>query len=223
LKRKEDLELQTNEMNLPFPEARERLMNRIKQDNAEIKQQEKDIAEIKKIIETYQRQIREISNEIAGKANDDGDAGKFEILAAKEKEINEFQQKFNQEKQEYEEQITKNQQVITALLEHMQKNLGRQGKLPSQNQVDEMKKDLNFKQRQLNDAEMTAAKLQVEVEARTADLDKISNLEARIDKEMETVAEGINKMEDEMRNKFMRVDELAGQFQEEKVRLGLIR
>jgi intraflagellar transport protein 74 len=37
LKRKEDLELQTNEMNLPFPEARERLLNRIKQDNAEIK------------------------------------------------------------------------------------------------------------------------------------------------------------------------------------------
>ncbi len=37
IKRKEDLELQTNEMNLPFPEARERLMNRIKQDNAEIK------------------------------------------------------------------------------------------------------------------------------------------------------------------------------------------
>lgn len=53
MKRKEDLELQTNEMNLPFPEARERLMNRIKQDNAEIKQQEKDITEIKKIIETY--------------------------------------------------------------------------------------------------------------------------------------------------------------------------
>jgi intraflagellar transport protein 74 len=37
LKRKDDLELQTNEMNLPFPEARERLLNRIKQDNAEIK------------------------------------------------------------------------------------------------------------------------------------------------------------------------------------------
>lgn len=105
----------------------------------------------------------------------------------------------------------------------MQKNLGRQNKLPSQNAVDEMKKDLNFKQRQLNDAEMTAAKLQIEVEARTADLDKISNLESRIDKEMETVAEGINKMEDEMQNKFMRVDDLAGQFEEEKVRLVLIR
>lgn len=59
-KRKEDLELQTNEMNLPFPEARERLLNRIKQDNAEIKQAEKDIADIRRIIETYQRNIKEI-------------------------------------------------------------------------------------------------------------------------------------------------------------------
>jgi intraflagellar transport protein 74 len=47
-------------MNLPFPEARERLLNRIKQDNAEIKQAEKDIADIRRIIETYQRNIKEI-------------------------------------------------------------------------------------------------------------------------------------------------------------------
>ena len=59
-KRKEDLELQTNEMNLPFPEARERLLQRIKQDNAEIKQAEKDVADIRRIIETYQRNIKEI-------------------------------------------------------------------------------------------------------------------------------------------------------------------
>lgn len=59
-KRKEDLELQTNEMNLPFPEARERLLNRIKQDNAEIKQLEKDVGDVRKIIETYQRNIKEI-------------------------------------------------------------------------------------------------------------------------------------------------------------------
>jgi intraflagellar transport protein 74 len=60
LKRKEDLELQTNEMNLPFPEARERLLNRVKQDNAEIKQAEKDAADVRRMIETYQRNIKEI-------------------------------------------------------------------------------------------------------------------------------------------------------------------
>ena len=65
-KRKEDLELQTNEMNLPFPEARERLMNRIKQDNAEIKMQEKELADSRKIVETYTKSIRDIENDLSG-------------------------------------------------------------------------------------------------------------------------------------------------------------
>ena len=49
------MELQTNEMNLPFPEARERFMNRIKEDNAEIKQQDKEIAEVRKMNDQYNR------------------------------------------------------------------------------------------------------------------------------------------------------------------------
>ena len=69
-----------------------------------------------------------------------------------------------------------------------------------------MRKDLNFKQRQLNDAEMTAAKLQVEVEARTSDLEKIRTLEDRIEKEMQSVAEGINNMENDLANKFTKID-----------------
>lgn len=40
-------------MHLPFPEARERLMNRIKEDNAQIKQQEKEVSDMRKMIETY--------------------------------------------------------------------------------------------------------------------------------------------------------------------------
>jgi intraflagellar transport protein 74 len=225
LKRKEDLELQTNEMNLPFPEARERLMNRIKQDNAEIKQQEKEISEMRKIVDQYQRQLKEIQNELSGKPNEGAqeEAAKFEVLAQKEKEIQEFHSKFDSDKLKYETQIHENQQVIAALLEHMQKNLQRQNRLPGKESVDEMRNDLKFKQRQLNDAEMTAAKLQIEVEARTADLDKIKNLEVRIDKEMETVAEGINNMEDAMANKFAKIDDLTNEFEHEKQRLYLIK
>ena len=126
MKRKEDLELQTNEMNLPFPEARERLMNRIKQDNAEIKQQEKEISEMRKVVDQYQRNLKEISNELAGKPSEASeDNAKFEILAQKEKEIQEFTNKFESEKHMYEQQISQNQQVIATLLEQMQKNLQR--------------------------------------------------------------------------------------------------
>lgn len=65
-KRKDDLELQTNEMNLPFPEARERLMNRIKEDNAEIKMQEKEITDCRKMVDTYGKSVRDIENDLAG-------------------------------------------------------------------------------------------------------------------------------------------------------------
>lgn len=69
-------------MHLPFPEARERLMNRIKEDNAQIKQQEKEVADMRKMIETYQKNIKEITNEIAGgaKASQNEDSQKYEIL-----------------------------------------------------------------------------------------------------------------------------------------------
>lgn len=42
VKKKTDLELQSNDLNLPLPEARARLQDRIKADNAEIKVLEKE-------------------------------------------------------------------------------------------------------------------------------------------------------------------------------------
>lgn len=42
---------------------------------------------------------------------------------------------------------------------HMQKSLARQKKLPSSAAVEEMREDLTYKKKQLNDAERTAAQL----------------------------------------------------------------
>jgi predicted nuclease with TOPRIM domain len=70
---------------------------------------------------------------------------------------------------------------------------------------------------------MTAAKLAIEKENRVADLEKIRTLETRIDKEMETVQEGISRMEDEMENKFSRFNELRENFEQEKQRIVVIR
>ena len=64
MKKKEDLELQTNEMNLPLPEARERLQNRIKQDNAEIKQMDKEVLDIKGLISTYHQNIMDSEQDL---------------------------------------------------------------------------------------------------------------------------------------------------------------
>lgn len=98
------MELQSNELNLPFPEARERFMNRIKQDNAEIKQQDKELGDLRKMIDNYNRNIKEIENELRDKPRE-GQAGgmsgkeQFEVLYSKEKQINEFTEKYETEKQ----------------------------------------------------------------------------------------------------------------------------
>lgn len=105
----------------------------------------------------------------------------------------------------------------------MNKNIQREQNLPSLNDVQTMGDDLAFKQGQLNNAETTFARLKVELEQRQNDLDKIKTLESRIDKEMQQVTEKIEQMEDEMKNKFTRTDDLKEDFDQQKVRLASIK
>lgn len=72
VKKKEDLELQTNEMNLPFSEARDRLQNRIKQDNIELKTLDKEYIETKRMVDTYNTNIKEIENDLRGGGQSQG-------------------------------------------------------------------------------------------------------------------------------------------------------
>ena len=93
-------------MNLPFPEARERFMNRIKEENAEIKQQDKEIADVRKMIDQYNRNIKEIDTDMReGKKSGGEDMQKYEILYKKEKEINDFMEKYEQDKTQFSEQL----------------------------------------------------------------------------------------------------------------------
>jgi intraflagellar transport protein 74 len=83
--------------------------------------------------------------------------------------------------------------------------------------------DLKFKQGQLENAENTAARLRVQKEQIQNDLDKVKNLEGRIHKEMQQAQEKIQTMQDEMENKFTKTEDLQGQFEDEKVRMGQIK
>lgn len=54
-----------------------------------------------------------------------------------------------------------------------------------------MKNDLKFKQGQLEDSETTAARLRVQQDSIKNDLEKVKNLEGRIQKEMQQAEEKI--------------------------------
>ena len=105
----------------------------------------------------------------------------------------------------------------------MQKTMARQNKLPTQQMVEEMKNDLKFKQGQLEDSETTAARLRVQKEQIKADLDKVKSLEERIVNELKSAEQKITSMEDDMKNKFTKTDDLKRQFDEQKYRLSTIK
>ena len=113
---------------------------------------EKDLTESRKTIDSYGRNIKEIESDMNDKKEGD-DSQKYEILYQKEKQINDFMTEFEEEKKEFETEIALKTKVIAALLEYMSKKIKQGDKLPSQADVGEMKKDLKFKERQLNDAE----------------------------------------------------------------------
>jgi hypothetical protein len=75
-------------------------------------------------------------------------------------------EQFEQEKIQYEKEISEHQTFIHKLLEHMHNDLVRQNKLPTTQEVGEMKDDLRFKQGQLENSETTYARLKVEKEQR---------------------------------------------------------
>ena len=54
-------------------------------------------------------------------------------------------------------------------------------------------------------------------------MEKVKNLEQRIEKEMEQAQEKIVSMRDDIENKFTRTDDLKAQFDQEKQRMGKIK
>lgn len=63
-RKKEDLEFQTNENNLTFPEARDRLLAKVKEDNNFIMNADKRMKDIKRMIENYEKQLREMNMDL---------------------------------------------------------------------------------------------------------------------------------------------------------------
>ena len=80
--------------------------------------------DMQKTVDTYKQNVKDIDSDLRDNKSS-GDEQKYEILYQKEKEINEFTEKFEIEKAEYEKEIKDSQNLIASLLEHMQKTMAR--------------------------------------------------------------------------------------------------
>lgn len=89
--KRNDLAVQLNDANLSFPEARDRLLARIKEDNQLIVTNDKQCKEISKVNENYERKLKEMTAELNDEQQgEEKNKQKYEILYQRDKEITEF-------------------------------------------------------------------------------------------------------------------------------------
>ena len=93
--KKTDYEIQLNEANLSIPEARDRILARMKEDNASITNMEKRIKEVKKNIDIYEKKLRDLDAILEDKKTEEEDKKKYEILYQKDREMDEFLNSFD--------------------------------------------------------------------------------------------------------------------------------
>jgi len=213
LRRKEDLEVQTNEDNLSFPEARERLMVRAKADGQVIKETESRIKEVEKAIANYKRQITDLEADLKS-SNDNSNKSRYELFYEKDKEMTEFIDNFESTRKSEMEMIKQAEDSITGLLERIAKLTDRRENLPSQEQVKDWESEYTFKVGKTGDSAITLERLKAELADRQIDLEKTKELHVRIPQQLSKINEEISRKLNELATKYNNVDKMKNEYQE---------
>ncbi|CAG9332959.1 unnamed protein product [Blepharisma stoltei] len=218
LRRKEDLEVQTNDQNLSFPEAREKLLARVKADNQVIKDIESRTKEVEKGIANYKKQIEEMEQELKT-SSDTSHIQKYEILNQRDQEMTQFIESFETTKKNELEMIKTLEDNISNLLEQISRILDRKESMPTQQQVQEWGSDLAFKKGQTANAAATMEMLKRQLAERQADLEKVKNLDQRIPQQLKGIQEKTAQIQEELRTKYNNIEDMRIAAQENLNRL----
>lgn len=90
------------------------------------------------------------------------------------------------------------QDTIVALLEHISNGLAAEQDMPSQQRLKEMREEATFKEKQLESSQQTMQRLQNERKQRLAEMEKIKNLDEKIQIELASLTTKIESMSGEM-------------------------
>lgn len=178
--------------------AREKLLGKVKQTNAKIATLDEHLKALTGENKTLRSTKADLEQEMEAKNNGENTQKKYETLFQRDQDMTQYIDKFPATKQKELDMIKKHQVTIRELLQHMSKDLARQGNLPSQEKVNVMKDDLTFKERQLEASKTTQERLEAELTKRQRELEKIDNLDKKIELELGSLQKKMVSMKDQM-------------------------
>lgn len=179
-------------------QQREMLLNKVKADNAEIAEVERRLSEAQDAIKRGRAQLSQLASEMS-EANDPK-AQKYQELFARDKEMTELIDSFDEKKAvEVNRQETLQEKVVN-LLQGISRKLAQAANTGSMTdeKFSEMRSDLDFKQHQMDASVSTSSRLEGELARRKLELEKINTLDEKISTELTQLNEKMEKMASEL-------------------------
>lgn len=174
------------------------LLAKVKSDNAEIAEAEKQLAEMQDGLRKGRAKLAQLKED-AGAANDPK-AQKQQELFARDKEMSELIDTYEEKRAVELKKTADTQAEIVRLLQAMSRKqdyLDNTAGL-SAARMQEMKSDLDFKQTQMDNSATTSKRLGLELEKRKVELEKIHTLDQKISTELAQLTEKMEAMKAEL-------------------------
>jgi intraflagellar transport protein 74 len=203
-RKKEELELQTNESGLSIDELKQRLMAKAKEQTMEKNNIDKKIPDTKKLIEANKKAIIEIEKEMKSQQSSDNTKA-VDSIAEKDKEISAFIENHDNIKRNHYKEIRAKEEVVLALLQNISEKINL-GEKPLEGGTG-IKDRIREKKDMIEKSENTLEEAKAKYEELVIKLERLDKLDETLKKDIENYKEKLLRINNDISKKFDKVEE----------------
>ncbi|KAK6623978.1 hypothetical protein RUM44_010835 [Polyplax serrata] len=178
-------------------QEREKLLQKVKEDNAEMAAIDRQINQVNEQIKKRKEELEMIERDLEESTSDRHQ--KFKELKKREETMEQFLSTFEESRTNESLKIEELEKKIVIALQQMSKNLTGGGHLPSRDEFYLLKENLTLKEEELKKSKLTVDELGKKREQFAANLKKVDDLEKKIQEEILTIQEKTTVMTEDLK------------------------
>lgn len=204
LRKKEELELQTNEAGLSMEELKNRLQAKSKEDTIEKGAIDKKINDNRKYIDNIKKSIVELEKEMNNSAKNDN-TKTVDTITKKDKEYSTFIENYTSIKKSHYKEIEAKESVVLALLKNITDKIKAGETLIEGNSV--IKEKIKEKKEMIEKSVSTLEEAKAKYEELLVKLQRFETLDETLKKDIDSYKMKLDHIHKEISTKYERIDE----------------
>lgn len=199
-------------------EEREKLLKQVKEDNQEMASMERQLTDIKERAKQLSEELGRLDMDLEEHQGEKKQ--KYKELKKKEESLDNFFATFEENKNQEMERKSEIEATIVTLLEHSSRNINRMKQISSvtAQELKIMQEDLSFKETEMHKSQSTSKNLTTESQRLQQDLQKVEQLETKINSELTSLKDKIQQMSEGLKT-YSNLDALRASAEEKKKKL----